>query len=92
MLEGIRRQPLDEVSQIVGDAELLELLRRRLSGGGGGSGGGGVDDVGEVRRNDLGDGEGLDLIGLLEGGCFDLVGFLGGLGGELAGAFGGLGD
>lgn len=91
MLEGIGSESLDEVSEIVGDSELLEFRRgRRLNGGGRG----GIDDRerGELRGDDLRDGEGLDLIGLLKRRRFDLVGFFRRLGRELSGSLGGFGD
>lgn len=79
VLERGGSEALDEGSEVVGDTELLEIQRR---GGGRRSGGGGGDGVGE----------GLDLVGLAEGGGLEDVGLLGGLGGELFGFLGRFGD
>lgn len=91
VLEGGGSEALDEGSEVISDAELLELLRRGGGrGGGGGSGGGG--NGGELGRNRDGVGEGLDLVCLAKRGGFEDVGLLGGFGGELLRFLGGFGD
>lgn len=100
VLEGGGSESSDEGSEIVGDAELLEVGvvgwkgrgggRRRGGGGGGGNGG---RDLG---RDGDAVGEGLDAVGVLGGlggnGGLDLFGPLGGLGGQLLRLLGGLRD
>jgi len=91
VLEGRGSEALNEGSEVVGDPELLKVLRRR-SGRRGGGGGGGRGNGGELRRDGDGVGEGLDLVGLAEGGRFKDVGLLGGFSGEFFGFLGGFGD
>lgn len=92
ILKCTRSKPLDELTQIVGDPELLELrLGVRVGGRGIGDG-----ERGELSGNDVrkGEGEGfdVDLIGLFERRGFDQIGLFGGLSSELLGFLGRLGD